>query len=112
MTSLVTAATQRAVAPRVSNFDVLVNRYATARFDMEILLQDYRRVLEATRRSIKYPAALAACLMEKLIAGIDARMTQRIIANPQRLNFGHGVLWNSFVSALERAEHFELPHSH
>jgi hypothetical protein len=111
VSDLISVAAQRAVTPMLSNFDVLINRFATARFDMEMLLTDFKRVLDATRRLMKFPAALTACLYKKLVVGLDARMTTRICANPQRINFTNGVLWNSCVAALERAEHFRLPNS-
>jgi hypothetical protein len=50
--------------------------------------------------------------MDKPIARLDASMVGRITTgNPQSFTLSNGVIWNSWISLLDRTGHFEPPHS-
>jgi hypothetical protein len=92
---------QVVLAPALRNFDVLCNRFATAKFDVEPLLDDFRLVLDGVYTSVEFPRSVTRYLMEHLVALLDTKILNRIIANPGRFLFTNAVAWNTFITAFE-----------
>jgi hypothetical protein len=101
-------AARAVLAPVLRNFEVLCNRFATAKFEVDPLLDDFRLVLDGVYTSVEFPPAVTRYLMEHLVALLDAKMLNRIIANPGRFLFANGVVWNTFITAFEGVTSFNF----
>jgi hypothetical protein len=88
------------LTPSLRSFEVLCNRFATAKFDLEALLEDFKQVFDGVRESIQTPPSVQRYLVEQLTALLDAKMLNKVIANPARLVFTNAVAWNTFISAF------------
>jgi hypothetical protein len=89
-------------------FDVICNRFASAQFVADLLVDDFKHVVEGIRGSFSLSPCLVQFLIGHLIAMLDAKLANKILANPERFLFGNAIAWNSFISAVELIDGMEL----
>ncbi|KAK8870762.1 hypothetical protein M9Y10_008649 [Tritrichomonas musculus] len=97
------------IAPLLINFEVLCNRFATARFEVDPLLEDFREVLDGIKSSLMYTTGINDYLLKHFMQLLDVKMLNKLLANPARFVFSKAIIWNSFLTAFLSAEKFELP---
>jgi hypothetical protein len=96
------------LVPSVRSFEVVLNRFATAQFDVDQLLEDFRQVLIGFSGALNLPQPIARYLFEHLAAVLDAKMLNKLIINPTRYMFATAVQWNTLVTALDSVAHLHL----
>jgi hypothetical protein len=89
--------------PLIGRLDPHMNRFATARFELDVLLPDCQKGFDNIAGSIGLPGVLKKLALQNVIAILDARAANRILASPGRLSFGNSVIWLSFLTALATA---------
>lgn len=99
---------RKIVSPYLTNFEILCNRYATARFEVDPLLQDFNEVLKAVNSYFKYPKGVNDYLITQFMHLLDIKMLNKILANPVRFVFSKAITWNSFLTAFTAFEKHEL----
>ncbi|OHT09228.1 hypothetical protein TRFO_21972 [Tritrichomonas foetus] len=97
------------VSPLLINFEVLCNRFATARFEVDPLLDDFKQVLSGIRGSLNYTNGINGYLMKQFMTMLDTKMLNKILNNPSRFVFSKAITWNSFLTAFQGVERLELP---
>ena len=108
MSSLLSQIATKIVSPFLMNFQVLCNRFATAKFEVDPLLDDFKQVLEGVWANLKYPDSINHLMKEQFMALLDATLLNKLIANPARFMFSNAVVWNSFITAFETVEKHPL----
>ncbi|KAH0790333.1 hypothetical protein GPJ56_005629 [Histomonas meleagridis] len=96
------------VSSLLINFEVLCNRYSTARFEVDPLLDDFRQVIEGVRTALNFTNAINSYLLQQFITLLDAKMSNKILSNPMRFTFSKAIVWNSFITAFESVEGLHL----
>lgn len=94
--------------PLLINFEVLCNRFATAKFELGPLLNDYKTVISAVRSTLHFTQPINKYLMKHFLALLETRMMNKIIENPTRIMFSNAILWNSMISAFISDERVTL----
>jgi hypothetical protein len=92
------------LAPGVRSFEVVLNRFATAQFDVDPLLEDFRGVLVGFSNALNLPNSIARYVVEHLAALLDAKLLNKLIVNPNRYVFANAVQWNTLATALNSVE--------
>ena len=105
---LISNLAKKIVSPLIVNFEVICNRYATARFDMEQLLNDFDQVLVSVQTALTFTPSINRYLFNVLVSLIDAKLSNKVLSNPARFLFMNAVVWNSFITAFETTEKTEL----
>jgi hypothetical protein len=96
------------LVPVLRSFEVLCNRFATAKFEVDPLLEDFRQVLAGVRGSFPFPLAVNGYVMCHLTSLLDAKLLNKLIANPSRFNFTNAVAWNTFITAMYSVEDLDF----
>jgi hypothetical protein len=104
-----TEVTNLVLVPLLAHFEVIANRYATAKFETEALLEDFSQVVDAVVGEFDYPQPVCRFLIERLTALIDVKLLNKVIATPARFMFQNAVVWNSFITSLEAVEQLQFP---
>jgi hypothetical protein len=104
---VVDAALIQYARPFINRLDGHLNRFATACFDLNGLLADAQKTFGDIRTGISFPASIKTFTLRALIAIIDARTANKILANPARFTFGNAAIWGSFLTAFQT----EIGHS-
>lgn len=94
--------------PLLINFEVLCNRYATAKYEVDPLLQDFEQVFEGIRSTLPYVDSLNRYLLSYFITLLDAKLLNKLITNPMRFCFTNAIIWNSFITAFEGVQHYPM----
>ena len=108
MSTLLSQIATKIVSPFLMNFQVLCNRFATAKFEVDPLLDDFKQVLEGVWANLKYPDSINKLMKEQFMALLDATLLNKLIANPARFMFSNAIVWNSFITAFETVEKHPL----
>jgi hypothetical protein len=96
------------VFPELKNFTTLCNRFATAKFDVDPLLNHFKQVMDGARYSFHTPRSVTDYVMKFFLTCLDSILCNKIIANPTRYCFSNAVVWNSFVTAFESMNQFSF----
>ena len=105
---LVRTTTRDLTRQSILSFEVLVNRFATAKFEMEPLLEDFKHIYRDVRNSLRYLPSINRFLLNYILSVVEIRIINRMLANPARFMFKNAVLWNSFISAFLSDERLEM----
>ena len=105
---LIKSTTTDLIRPSILSFEVLVNRFATAKFEMEPLLEDFKHIYHDVRNSLRYLPSINRFLLSRILSVVEVRIMNRMLANPSRFMFKNAVLWNSFISAFLSDERLEM----
>jgi hypothetical protein len=89
-------------------FELLCNRFATAKFQAEALIADFNRVLGAVKAALAFPSSVSAYFFAQFAALLDAKMLNKLIANPSRFTFTNAIEWNTFVTGIDFTEGLNL----
>ena len=89
------------VSSLLINFEVLCNRFATARFEIDQLLEDFNQVINDVQTALNFTNAINKYLLIQFITLLDAKMSNKLLSNPNRFMFSKAVTWNSFITAFE-----------
>jgi hypothetical protein len=92
------------LGPYLQSFDVVLNRFATAQFDVDPLLEDFRQVLIGFSSALGLPKPIARYALAHLGAVLDAKILNKLIINPNRYVFANAVQWNTLATALDSVE--------
>jgi hypothetical protein len=101
--TVVDAAFQQFARPFVNRLDIHLNRFATARFELDGLLADCQKAFQDIRSSVGFPAAIKPFILKNIVALVDARASNKLLANPTRFSLGNSMVWSSFLTAWETA---------
>ncbi|KAH0793507.1 hypothetical protein GPJ56_002554 [Histomonas meleagridis] len=96
------------VSPLVLNFEVICNRFVTARFDTDQLLIDFDQVLSSVQTAFSFTPSINRYLFNILVSLLDAKLSNKVLSNPSRYLFMNSVVWNSFITAFETMEKSDL----
>jgi hypothetical protein len=96
------------LALSVRTFEVVMNRFATAQFDVDPLIEDFRQVLIAFSSALSLPNPITRSLFEHLGAVLDATILNKLIINPGRYIFTNAVQWNTIATALDSVAQLNL----
>jgi hypothetical protein len=96
------------VFPQLKNFTSLCNRFATAKFEVDPLLNHFKQVMDGTRYSFHTPRSVTDYIMKFFLTCLDSVLSNKIVANPNRYCFSNAVVWNSFVTAFESMHQFSF----
>jgi hypothetical protein len=105
----VTSGARRLLRQHETNLEMIANRFSTAKFDLQSLLDDVREIVAAVRGSLTFPRELNTLLMDYYIALFQQRAANKILANPARFTFSNAMIWNGFVTALESDLKLSVP---
>ena len=105
---LIKSTTTDLIRPSILSFEVLVNRFATAKFEMEPLLEDFKHIYHDVRNSLRYLPSINRFLLNRILNVVEVRIMNRMLANPSRFMFKNAVLWNSIISAFLSDERLEM----
>jgi hypothetical protein len=89
--------------PFTGRLDPHINRFATARFELNVLLADFQKGFAEIRKSIGFTEVLKRLVVQKVVSLLDARAATCILASPTRLTFSNSMVWSSFITALTAA---------
>ncbi|OHT09965.1 hypothetical protein TRFO_20944 [Tritrichomonas foetus] len=95
--------------PALNRSEMLVNRFATANFNFDHLLADFRDVMKMNRDSFKFGTRINNFVMGVFLQIFEVSMINKIMSNPDRFCFSNAMMWNSFLSAFENDERLSLP---
>jgi hypothetical protein len=98
---LVDEALNQYALPLVKKLDVHLNRFASTKFELEMLLPDWQKVLTDIKAAVGLPTGIKTFVFDHIIRMLDVRTANRLLSSPERLSFGHSVCWVSFLTALE-----------
>jgi hypothetical protein len=87
--------------PLIGRAETLLNRFATAQFDVEGLLGDFGKCFQDIKNSLTLPPVIKNFIIQNIMAMIDARIVNKVLANPARLTFSNSSTWRSLITALE-----------
>lgn len=96
------------VSPFLMNFQVLCNRFATAKFEVDPLLDDFKQVLAGVWANMRFPGPVNVYLKELFMSFLDAHLLNKVISNPSRFMFSNAVVWNSFMTAFEGVQRLQF----
>ena len=96
------------IQPSLIRAEILVNRFSTANFEFDNLLLDFKDVLRMCRGSLKMSDTLNRTIMERFVYLLEYRLMNKLLENPSRFNFTNGMVWNSFLTALESDERISM----
>ena len=91
------------LTPFLVPFEVILNRFSTARFNDMMLIHDFDQVIQQSRTQLQnqFPPALARAASRALLQLVDARAVDKLLANPARFTLTNGATWSSFCTGLE-----------
>ena len=96
------------LTPILQKFDVLINRFSTAKFEMDPLLNDFKHVFNGVKYHFTFTKGINQLLTITFLAKLDYKISIKLIANPSRFLCSNAILWNSFISAFTSDERIEL----
>jgi len=88
---------------------VICNRFATAKFEMNLLLDDCKELLDRAARALAFPREMNAFLIDYFIGEFQLRAANKILQNPARFTFSNAMIWNGFLTAVESDLKLSLP---
>lgn len=94
--------------PILQKFEVMINRFITAKFEMDPLLNDFKHVFRTMENQLSFTKGINKMLMALLLSKLEHRMIMKLISNPMRFMFTNAIVWNSFMSALLGDERIDL----
>ena len=96
------------IQPSLNRSEMLVNRFATASFNFEHLLEDFKDIMKMNRDSFKYGERINTFVMDTFLLHFENALMNKLIENPARFTFGNAMMWNSFLSAFENDERVSM----
>ncbi|OHT08209.1 hypothetical protein TRFO_23364 [Tritrichomonas foetus] len=94
----------------VNRTEVLINRFATATFEFDHLLADFREIISGTANTFSKFGSddMNRLLNDRFLYLFQIKLLNKIISNPSRFNFTNSMIWNSFLTAVENDERISL----
>lgn len=89
--------------PLMGKIETDLNRFATAQFDIDDLMNDLTKTFEEIKAAVIVPEPIKTLVYNSVVAMVDARMVMKMLANPARLTFMNSMTWSSLVTGLETA---------
>jgi hypothetical protein len=93
----------------LSALNVISNRFISARFDANSLLEDTAEVMTRVKRALQFGMVLNQLLTAQLLTEFQISTANKMLANPARFNFANAVRWTSFLSAADMDHRINLP---
>jgi hypothetical protein len=84
--------------------DILTNRLATAAFEADHLLQDFRAISQTFRTEFALGDFLGRFLIKAIMWSLERRILNKLMENPSRFTFQNAMAWNAFVNIFENDE--------
>ena len=94
-------AVERYLLKKIAKGDLIINRFATARFEFDSLLSDFKNFLKSTKDSLKFTTEINKTLYEIIIDRFEVKMINKLLANPRRFTLTNSAMWNTLISAVE-----------
>jgi len=95
--------------PILISFEAIINRFITAKFNMQHLIYDFAQVFQCSKDSFHFPIGIQRLVFSALIQLVDFRCMKKLFSNPQRFCFSNSAQWSSFLSAFESDKSIILP---
>lgn len=108
MNALVEKGIDMFLSPLLHKFDPLINRFVTAKFEMDCLLVDFKQVYKSIQKYFVFTSGINRMLMLMLLEKLELRISAKLLSQPSRFLFSNAILWNSFISAFISDERIEL----
>ena len=94
----------------VNKTEVIVNRFATANFEFDHLLADFREIIQGTQQKLSNfgSSAIGRFMNQRFLEMFQYKVINKLISNPTRFDFTNSMIWSSLLSAVENDERISL----